>query len=140
MELLRVELVKENGKLPTRAHEGDAGLDLYTPEEFLLLAGQYKRIMLGIAFDLYPNEVGLIQPRSSMSHNQIHTFTGVIDAGYKGEVGVMLQNLSKYEVTYKKHDRIAQILVMSVRLYDPIEKKIELISKRGTNGFGSTGK
>jgi dUTP pyrophosphatase len=146
---LRVALTSTGAKLPTRAHPDDAGLDLYSPIAVRLFpAGsgtednERVQIDIGVAIDLNHDEVGLILPRSSMNAKGIHCSTGVIDAGYKGPISVVLQNLnSDYSYAVRAGERIAQLVILPVRRPDVVEvESLDTSTSRGTAGFGSTGK
>ena len=126
--------------LPVRAHPDDAGLDLYGIEDFDLQPGQGKVTRTGIAFELPPGHVGLVADRSSMAKRGIKTSGGVIDAGYRGEVHIVLWNISAEVAHVKKGERIAQLLILPIATPQPMEA-VELgVSERGAKGFGSTGK
>jgi len=138
----KLEIVRltPDAKLPTRAHHDDAGLDLYGLEDFILEPGQSKIAKTGIAMKLEKGMVGLVADRSSMGKRGIKTAGGVIDAGYRGEIGVILMNLSPETFTIRKHDRIAQLLILPIATPEPVEVETLEESKRGLGGFGSTGK
>ncbi|MFQ5481218.1 MAG: dUTP diphosphatase [Nitrospinaceae bacterium] len=126
--------------LPAYAHPGDAGADLRSALDDRLPARGRKLIPTGIRLALPPGHVGLIWPRSgwAVTHG-IDCGAGVIDAGYRGEIKVLLFNHSDQEFLIKKGDRIAQLLVQKVEtvLFQAVED-IEGTA-RGEGGFGSTG-
>ena len=126
--------------LPTRAHPDDAGLDLYALEEATLEPGRGAHVKTGIAVELPPGTAGLIADRSSMARRGLKTAGGVIDAGYRGEIGVLLWNVSPEPHTVKRGDRIAQLLVVAVRT--PAVREVVTLKRtpRGEDGFGSTGR
>src|ERR1700722_19523667 len=86
--------VHPDATLPTRAHPDDAGLDLYNLEDFKMAPGEGKMIKTGIALAVPQGHVGLVADRSSLAKRGLKTAGGVIDAGYRGEVGVVLWNIS----------------------------------------------
>jgi dUTP pyrophosphatase len=97
-------------------------------------------VSTGICIALQPGTVGLIQDRSSMAKKGIKTAGGVIDAGYRGEIKVILWNLSEEPITIEKGNKVAQILVLPVFL--PVIQEVPTIEQtttRGIHGFGSTG-
>lgn len=126
--------------LPTRAHPDDAGLDLYSLEDVFLEPGHGKTTKTGIALGLPQGYVGLVADRSSLARKGIKTAGGVIDAGYRGEVHIVLWNISGEPVQLKRGERIAQLLILPVAT----PRVVEVISlnetPRGAKGFGSTGK
>lgn len=139
-EMLPVKRSATDAILPTRAHPDDAGLDLYTVEDIALNPGQGKLAKTGIAIALPGGHVGLVADRSSLAKRGVKTAGGVIDAGYRGEILVMLWNISLEPVFLRSRERIAQLLILPVAT--PAVKEIESLDEtlRGEKGFGSTGK
>jgi dUTP pyrophosphatase len=139
-----VAVMKEGARLPTRAHEGDAGLDLYAPEDISLEAFVPTKIDTGIAIELRPGEVGLILPRSSMNKEGVHALTGVIDSGYRGTISVVLQYIANPMVSRFKiaaGARIAQLVITPVKTPKPVGvHAVDPSTERGKDGFGSTGR
>ena len=138
---IQIQLLNENAKLPTRGTEKSVGLDLYSTTDFVLRPLSRDLIPIGIAIQLPPNTYGHIAPRSSLALNYgIQTGAGVIDEDYRGEIKVLLFNLSTKTYTGHKGDRIAQLIIYNIDYY-PIQEVKELQkTKRGNKGFGSTGK
>lgn len=126
--------------LPTRAHPDDAGLDLYSVEETYLPPQCGKAIKTGIAIALPKNHVGLITDRSSLAKKGLKCAGGVIDAGYRGEIQVVLWNLSREEILLKAGERIAQLLILKIETPTPLEVQSLNETARGAKGFGSSGK
>ncbi|MBI4060791.1 MAG: dUTP diphosphatase [Elusimicrobia bacterium] len=126
--------------LPTRAHADDAGLDLYALEDAELAPGEGAVVRTGVAMAIPAGHVGLVCDRSSLAKRGLKTAGGVIDAGYRGEVGVMLWNVSRAAQALKKGERIAQLLVVAIAT--PLPKDCDDLGEtaRGLGGFGSTGK
>jgi dUTP pyrophosphatase len=128
---------------PTRAHPGDAGFDLHAAEAASLPAGARGSVGTGIVLEIPEGWAGLVLPRSGLAHRHGITLTnspGLIDAGYRGEVRVLLHNTDPetgFEVA--PGDRIAQLML--VRHSVPELDEVELLdeSARGGDGFGSTG-
>ena len=137
-----IKVYFENLELkPYKKHEDDAGIDLRAKYDVILKAGETKRIETGVTLEMSKGLVGLIKPRSSYGVKGINTTAGVIDAGYRGEISVVLQNHSDKEFEIKKGDRIAQLLIIPCIVEIEFEEgKAPLNSKRGANGFGSTGR
>lgn len=146
MKTLRVKRLHPDAKLPTRAHQYDAGLDLYALKRcFINLDenGEPTVIETGVAVEIQPGFVGLILPRSSMSRDGVLTATGVVDCGYTGEIRVMLSRTddSWFQREIKAGDRIAQFVIVPVSLVDVQEvEELTAWGTRGDGGFGSTGR
>ncbi|MBI3553624.1 MAG: dUTP diphosphatase [Elusimicrobia bacterium] len=126
--------------LPTRAHPDDAGLDLYALEDAELSPGDGKVVRTGVAVAVPAGHAGLICDRSSMARRGLKTAGGVIDAGYRGELGVVLWNISGQVQKIAKGERIAQLLIMPAAT--PAVREVPSLdaTARGAKGFGSTGK
>jgi len=139
MHVLEIRKLSPESIVPTRCHPGDAGLDLYGIEDVTLEPGQTRAIATGIALAIPAGHVGLVADRSSMAARGLTTAGGVIDAGYRGEVRVVIMNLSSRVERLKPGDRIAQLLVLPVALPEPREAKSLPPTSRGAGGFGSTG-
>lgn len=142
-QILKIQKLRDYAKV-SRAHDDDAGLDLYTTEAIMLSPGERHKASLGIAIELPPGTVGLIYPRSGKALNTGLTLinsVGVIDAGYRGELQAPLVNHSRTQVAYvPAGERIAQLVVQPV-IIPTIEYVDDLsVTERGANGFGSTGK
>lgn len=140
---LKVKLIHEDAKLPNRANEGDAGMDLYSIEEIVIPAGKSALIRTGIEMELPRGTEAQVRPRSGLALK--HSITvlnspGTIDEGYRGEVRVILINHGLEDFTVEKHMRIAQMIIAPV-LQVKIEQTETLTeSDRGRGGFGSSGK
>jgi dUTP pyrophosphatase len=126
--------------LPTRAHPDDAGLDLYGLEDAAVAPGEGRVLRTGVAFAVPPGHVGLVCDRSSMAKRGLKTAGGVIDAGYRGEVGVVVWNISSIPQTVKKGERVAQMLVIPIAVPAPVDTEDLGETARGAGGFGSTGR
>jgi dUTP pyrophosphatase len=139
---LLVERIHPRAALPQRAHPGDAGLDLRSVEDRVLEPGQRSDIGTGLSIALPPGYVGLIHPRSGLALRHgvtVANAPGTVDAGYRGEVRVILINLGETEWVCRTGDRIAQLLVASVEAPEVVEVSGMPGSGRGESGFGSTG-
>jgi dUTP pyrophosphatase len=125
--------------LPTRAHPEDAGLDLYALEDVLLAPGEGKAARTGIALAIEVGFVGLVADRSSLAKKGLKTAGGVIDAGYRGEIQILLWNLSSTPIQLRRGERIAQLLLLPIAT--PAVQEVSELSAtvRGAGGFGSTG-
>lgn len=134
--------------LPERAHEGDAGVDLYSAEDVDLAPGHRALVGTGIAVAIPYGMVGLVHPRSGLAARvglSIVNAPGTVDAGYRGEIKVSLINLDPTTpINIRRGDRIAQLLVQQVELPDVIEvdsfDEVGLgQTSRGRSGHGSSG-
>jgi dUTP pyrophosphatase len=140
---LAVTRLRPDAVLPSRAHEGDAGLDLATCERVELGPGERAVVATGLAIALPEGYAGFVQPRSGLASRHGITIVnapGLIDAGYRGELRVVLLNTDR-ERTFvaEPGDRIAQLVVLAVPGVDLVEVEELPESARGTAGFGSTG-
>lgn len=150
----RVQTGKENGKeesgmkiklepwaiMPTRAHQFDAGLDIYAPEDQIVPAKEAAIFDTGVHVQLEPGTVGMLKSKSGLNVNHGILSEGVIDSGYTGSIVVKLYNLSGYDYHVKRGDKISQLVILPCILPD-LEQVDELDeSERGTGGFGSTGR
>ena len=140
MSLLPVRRLDPAAIAPTRAHPDDAGLDLYALEDAAVEPGAGAVLRTGVAVAVPPGHVGLVCDRSSMAKRGLKTAGGVIDAGYRGEVGVVVWNLSREVQRVKKGERAAQMLVIPIATPAPVEAEDLGETARGAGGFGSTGR
>ena len=140
--ILKIKKFSEKAVVPNYAHEGDAGLDLYSVEELLLEAGERALIHTGIQIELPKNTEAQIRPRSGLAlKHGITTLNspGTIDEGYRGEIGVILINHSKECFKIEEGMKIAQMVIKPI-INVQIEEANELSdSERKANGFGSSG-
>jgi dUTP pyrophosphatase len=141
---LRVAKLKDNAVIPTRAHAGDAGLDLYSTEIAHLGPGERWSVGTGIALEIPEGHAGLVLPRSGLAREHgiaLVNSPGLIDAGYRGEVRVLLLNTDPAEtVRIEAGARIAQLVVAPVAIAAPVEVTELSDSARGEGGFGSSGR
>lgn len=135
-----IELVHPNAKMPTRATPGDAGLDVYSPDEFTIPARSHGKVSLGWKCQFEPGWVLLVHNKSGRAVKLgLDKGAEVIDAGYRGEVHVHLFNHSDEPVTFEQGEKIAQVLLMPVWNGTPEAGLVDTDTERGTGGFGSTG-
>lgn len=140
MDIKLKPLVKDL-KIPTYAHPGDAGLDLFSRENYVLKPGERHQFNLGFSLEIPASHVGLIWDKGGMANLYgLHSIAGVIDSSYRGEYMVVLINLSDKSYQIEKGDKIAQLLIQSVE-----RASIEIVEKlsgtsRGAGMLGSTGK
>ncbi len=142
-EPLRVQRLDARSVLPTRAHTHDAGLDLYAAEAQVIAPGERATVGTGIAVEIPPGHAGLVLPRSGLAHRHgiaLVNAPGLIDAGYRGEIRVVLLNTDRRETfSVSVGDRIAQLVL--VRIQTPPVLEVDEVgeSERGSGGFGSSG-
>lgn len=138
---LKIKKLHPNAKLPTYAHSGDAGFDLYAIESVIIPVGARILIGTGLAMEIPDGFVGLIWDKSGLSMvHGLKNLGGVIDAGYRGEIKVGVVNLSKEDYTIIAGHKVAQMLIQKVERAE-IKEVVELHGTlRGHGGFGSTGK
>jgi dUTP pyrophosphatase len=129
--------------LPERAHPGDAGADLFAAQDVELAPGQRAVVPTGIAIALPDGYAAFVHPRSGLAARHGVTIVnapGTVDAGYRGEIRVTLLNTdADRPVSFRRGDRIAQLVVQ--RVERPVFHEVERLpgSARGAAGFGSTG-
>lgn len=141
---MRIAKLKEDATVPTRAHEGDAGVDLYACEAAHLGPGERWSVGTGVAVEIPEGHAGLVLPRSGIARDHgiaLVNSPGLIDAGYRGEVRVLLLNTDPAD-TFKVEsgDRIGQLVVVPIALAEPVEVEALTGSARGDGGFGSSGR
>lgn len=141
---INVKKLHRQAKLPVRAHEGDAGADLFSDVAVTLHPGEQVMVSTGIAVEIPHGFVGLVHPRSGLAANYGITVVnapGTIDAAYRGEVKVILRNLNSWgePVYLDRGSRIAQLVVQKVELPDFVEASDLSETVRSAGGFGSTG-
>lgn len=137
---LKVKRTQPDAKLPAYQHPGDAGLDLFSAVDAVLGAGEVKAVATGIKMAIPVGCVGLIWDKSGISLQGIHRLAGVVDAGYRGEVKVVMVNLGKEPFSIKKGMKIAQLLIQPVATAEIVEAVDLDDTSRGEGGFGSTGR
>jgi dUTP pyrophosphatase len=141
---LAVRRLSGSATLPSRANDGDAGLDLYANEEATIAPGDRASVGTGIAVEIPAGHAGLVLPRSGLAARHgiaLVNAPGLIDSGYRGEVRVLLLNTDRSEAfAVAPGDRIAQLLVTPFAAADPLEAVELTASARGEGGFGSSGR
>lgn len=138
---LKIQKLHPDAMIPKSAHDYDAGVDLHAIEDYELQPNERKLFKTGLAIELPVGYVALIWPRSGLSYKRgIDVLAGVIDAGYRGDCGVILLNTGSIPCVIKKGERIAQMLIQPIVL--PTFEEVNSLdeSVRGTGGFGSSGK
>lgn len=139
MKLL-IKKLHSDAKLPSYAHPGDVGLDLYSLEEKTLVPGEHYIFNHGFALEFPIGYAAIVKDKGSISKAGMHVMGGVYDAGYRGEYNTHLVNLSDKAYTFQKGDKVSQLIIYPV-VIAALEEVTELSdSSRGEGRFGSTGK
>lgn len=130
----------EGAKLPTRAHEADAGLDLYSRDTAIVWAGKSEVFDTGVHIELPKDTVGFLKSKSGLNVKYGLTGEGVIDEGYTGSIRVKLYNNSDTHYVINKGDKISQLVILPI-----LKPDLELVdsledTERSDNGFGSSGR
>ena len=140
--ILRFRKVHPDAVLPSYAHPSDAGMDVRSVEELTLAPGKRALVHTGLVMLLPPAYEAQVRPRSGLALKSgvtVLNTPGTIDAGYRGEVGVILINLGDADFQVKKGDKIAQIVIAPVTQPEIVETEVVDETDRGAGGFGSTG-
>ena len=122
-----------------KAHPSDAAFDITTDEDCLIQPSSKQLISTGLRLAIPVGYCGILKARSGLACRGIEVGAGVIDAGYRGEVKVLLMNRSTEAIEIKANDRIAQLMVVAVPEIEWIVSDDLPEADRGVNGFGSTG-
>ena len=141
---LRIEIVREDPTLalPAYAQAGDAGLDLAAATSVTLPPGGRQLVRTGLQVAIPEGYAGLVLPRSGLALRSgvtVLNAPGLIDSGYRGEIGVLLVNHGGLAVTIGRGERIAQLVIQAVARASLVEVRVLPSSARGDGGFGSTG-
>lgn len=143
---LRVKL-DEGAKMPSRAHTTDAGLDIYSPESFVLYVGDSVAIDTGVHIEIPKGYCGMLASKSGLNVRYGITGEGIIDHGYTGSICVKLYNNGNDETfhSFEKGDKLIQLLIVPIETpeLELVENVADLYggeTERGDNGFGSSGK
>jgi len=141
---LPVAKLKDEALLPTRAHAGDAGLDLYSCETAHIGPGERWSVGTGVGVEIPEGHAGLVLPRSGLARDHgisLVNSPGLIDSGYRGELRVLLLNNDPAETfRVQAGDRIAQLVLVPIALATPLETTVLADSARASGGFGSSGR
>jgi dUTP pyrophosphatase len=139
--ILKVKKLHPDSIVPKYAHEDDAGFDLFAIEDSLVKRGERVAIHTGIAMEIPQGYVGLIWDKSGIAMKEgIKTVGGVVDSAYRGEVMIGVINFGEKDYTFLKGHKVAQMLIQKKETMQFEEVEDLSDTKRGTGGFGSTGK
>ena len=134
--------IHPDATLPAYAHASDAGMDVRSVEDLTIPAGRRALVHTGLVMELPPGYEAQVRPRSGLALKHgitVLNTPGTIDAGYRGEVGVILANFGDADFAVKKGDKIAQIVIAPVTQPEIVEVADVNATDRGAGGFGSTG-
>ena len=134
--------IHPDATLPSYAHEGDAGMDVRSVEDLEIAPGARALVHTGLVMMLPPGWEAQVRPRSGLALKfgvTVLNTPGTIDAGYRGEVGVILVNFGEAPFKVAKGDKVAQIVVAPVTRAEIVESAEVDETERGSGGFGSTG-
>lgn len=138
---IKIKRLNPDAVLPTYAHPGDVGMDLYSLEEYTLMPGERKVFDLGFATEFDTGYAAIVKDKSSLPKNGgIHTMGGVFDAGYRGEYNVQLINLGDKPYKIEKGNKIAQLIIYPIIIAELEETNALSDTSRGNGRFGSTGR
>lgn len=139
---IKFVLLNQNAKVPQKSHDDDAGFDLFAVEEFVLHPREYACIPTGLSIELPSGTEAQIRPRSGLAAKHgvtVLNTPGTIDAGYRGEIKVILINHGKEDLSIHPGMRIAQMVIKPVHEISFTEVLVLQESARGEGGFGSSG-
>lgn len=138
----RADVLPYTGNPPTRAHKGDAGLDLTANENTVIPSKGWRLVPTGTKAAIPEGQAGLVCPRSGLAAKHgitVLNAPGIVDAPYRGDIGVVLINHGPKPFEISAGDRIAQLLIMPFTHLTPVGRPLDT-TDRGDKGFGSTGK
>jgi len=137
---IKVKKLREDAKLPTHGHPGDAGMDFYAIEDVSFKSFGQAQVHTGVAVEIPEGYVGLIWDKSSISFNHgLKIMGGVIDSSYRGEIIMSLRNLSDKDFVLEKGHKVAQMVIQKFEHCDIVEVSEISETVRGEGREGSTG-
>ena len=138
---LKVKKLTDTARIPEKAHQGDLGYDVFADEDKWIAPGDFKLVSTGISVYNATYKYGfIIKDRSSVAMKGLFTHAGVVDAGYTGEIKILFHNNSSTAIKIEHGDKMAQLVPTKVVNFE-VEEVDELFkTRRGSKGFGSTGK
>ena len=138
---LEITVMLDNGAImPTKAHEDDAGFDLYAPDRLIVRPHDSGIIDTGVHMAIPSGYVGMIKSKSGLNVKSGILCEGVLDAGYSGSIVVKAYNQSGEMKVFEKGDKLTQIVIMPIPRVKLVEGIVFSDTERGDNGFGSSGK
>jgi len=139
MQELKIKILTDGAHPPERGNNGDLGYDLFAAERAEIPKGEMRLVKTGIAVQFPKGWGGIIKDRSSMAMKRLTTSAGVIDEGYRGEIGVLISNHSDANVTIDAGGKIAQMVPVAVTDWNVSVVDELNDTERGEGGYGSTG-
>lgn len=139
---IKIELVHPEAKMPLQARAGDAGMDLFSVVELTLQPGERALVATGIKLEMPEGYEAQVRPRSGLALKHgvtVLNSPGTVDAGYRGEVGVILINHGAEPFIVEKGMRVAQMVIQQVPMVELVAVTSVSDSERGEQGFGSSG-
>ena len=138
--LIKFQKILDEAIIPHYAHQGDAGMDIFSAEDAVIKSGEIKSVKTGVKMEMPERFVGLVWDKSGLAFkNGIKTMAGVIDSNYRGELMIVLTNLGKEPYHVEKGSKIAQLIITPVASPEIEEGIVADDTERGTAGFGSSG-
>ncbi len=137
---VKIKRLNSEVKLPKYANPSDAGMDFYSAESLIIKPGERRTVKTGISMAIPEGFVGLFWDKSGLASKKgIKTMAGVIDSGYRGEIGIVLKNLGHEDFIIEKDMKVAQMLIQPI--HSPELEEVDCLEEtdRGEGGFGSTG-
>ncbi|MBU6371049.1 MAG: dUTP diphosphatase [Patescibacteria group bacterium] len=138
--IIRIKKLRPDAKVPSYAHHDDAGCDFFAVEKTEVKAGERAMVPTGIAMEIPEGFVGLVWDKSGISAKHgIKTVAGVVDSGYRGEILIAVANISDTDYVFEKGHKVAQMVIQRKETgeFEEVDELSE--TKRGKDGFGSTG-
>lgn len=134
-----VQKIDPSARLPSFAYDGDAGMDLFSCEDRQIAPMERVAISTGLKIAVPEGYAGFVWDKSGLALNYgLTTLAGVLDPGYRGELKVVLLNVSQDTVFIKKHQKIAQLIIQKVESPEIVAEELDA-TERGERGFGSSG-
>lgn len=137
-----IEIINPNGRIPTYAHDSDAGADVTAAETISIPANETVAIGTGLRLNIPKGYEVQVRPRSGLSLKtglRVANAPGTVDSGYRGELKILLHNTSTLAYTVNVGDKIAQLIICPSPMINFIEESVDTNTDRGENGFGSSG-
>lgn len=132
-------MLDEGAKMPTKAHEEDAGFDLYAKDDFIVPEYGKTSVDLGVHIEIPKGYVGMLKSKSGLNVKYNLTCEGVIDSGYTGSIVAKIYNHGNNGYIFKKGDKVTQIVILPIPYVELTEVDSFEETSRGNNGFGSSG-
>lgn len=135
-------ILEDNAIMPSYAKEGDAGMDLFCKEDVLIKAKSYSNLIrTGVKIELPEDCEMQVRPKSGVSLNStLRVVLGTVDSGYRGEIGIIVDNIGEEDITVKRGKAIAQGVINKLPTVTLIKTDKLSDSERGNGGFGSSGR